>query len=224
MIRLEHVSFRYQASDADVLNDVSLHVNSGEVVSLLGPSGCGKSTLMYVCGLLLTPRAGRVLIDDVEASDLGDTDRSRVRAQDIGFVFQDAMLDTARSVLANVAEGAAYSAVEDDEIRRRALALCEEFGLRERMHARAADLSGGQAQRVALCRALVKRPRIILADEPSGNLDPGNGRLVLDHLRGEARERDTAVLVVTHDDRMAERCDRIVQFAQLARHDSETIT
>lgn len=215
MIELRDVTYRYRRDASDVLSGVDLSLGEGSVTALLGPSGCGKSTMLYVCGLMLTPGSGEVLLHGERVSDLSDRRRSRLRARSIGFIFQDAMLDGTRSVADNVAEGAAFTDLAASVIADRTERLLEEFGVADRAFARVADLSGGQAQRVALCRALVKEPTVVLADEPSGNLDRVNGDLVIDRLIAEAHGRGTTVLVVTHDERLAQRCDRTVAFEEL---------
>ena len=220
MIELRDVTYRYRRDASDVLSGVDLSLGAGTVTALLGPSGCGKSTMLYVCGLMLTPRSGEVLLDGQRVSGLSDHQRSRLRARSIGFIFQDAMLDATRSVADNVAEGAAFTTLPAPVIAERTERLLEEFGVADRAFARVADLSGGQAQRVALCRALVKEPAVVLADEPSGNLDRTNGDLVIDRLLAEAHGRGTTVLVVTHDERLAQRCDTTVAFEEL--HGSAT--
>ncbi|WP_062464346.1 ABC transporter ATP-binding protein [Demequina soli] len=220
MIALRDVTFQYRSDSTPVLDGVDLTLAPGALTALRGPSGCGKSTLMYLCGLMLTPQDGEVLLNGRTVSHLPDRHRSRLRAASIGFVFQDAMLDTTRSVIDNVTEGAAFTGRAPRDIAARAHALLAEFELSDHARAKASSLSGGQSQRVALCRALVKAPTVILADEPSGNLDRANGDRVVDRLRDEAHRHGTSVLVVTHDDRLAARCDASIEFEVLSAHRS----
>jgi ABC-type lipoprotein export system ATPase subunit len=188
----------------------SATVEGGESVAIVGPSGSGKSTLLYLLGLLARPWSGRLEIAGHDVQELDDRARSDIRAEHIGFVFQDAVLDTKRSVLANVIEGAIYRGSDRSETIRSARELVDELGVCVELDRRAVDLSGGQAQRVALARALVGRPSILLADEPTGNLDKENGRVVADALFDQTRQ-GKAVVIVTHDLELAQRCDRTLQ-------------
>ena len=179
------------------------------MTALTGPSGRGKSTLLYVLGLLLTPTSGAVAIGGEAASSLPDAARSRIRASRIGFVFQDAELDPTRTVIDSVLEPALYAGSRKAELVPRALELLERFGLTERAHHRPGQVSGGQAQRLAVCRALLNDPDIILADEPTGNLDRGNTDLVIGAL-ADAADEGRVVVIATHDPYVLERCDEAV--------------
>ncbi len=179
------------------------------MTAITGPSGCGKSTLLYLLGLLLPPTAGRILWQGVDMSAGSDAEQSEVRGLGIGFVFQDALLDPSRSILANVTEGALYARLEPSAARAYALELLGRFGVDRRAMHRPGEISGGQAQRVALCRALVKRPHLILADEPSGNLDEASANVVWSALDRAARDGVT-VVVATHDRRRAASADEMI--------------
>ncbi|MDQ3431883.1 MAG: ABC transporter ATP-binding protein [Actinomycetota bacterium] len=198
MIATDRLGFAYHPTQPPVLQDFSHEFAAETLTVVSGRSGCGKSTLLYLAGLMLTPTRGRVLVDGVEVSSLSDGARSRLRAQHVGFVFQDAVLDPARSVLDNACEGGIYAGMPLAEQRHRARELLARFGIEGRADHRPGEVSGGQAQRVALCRALLKQPRLILADEPTGNLDPDSAGIVWDALHRAAAEGAT-VIVATHD-------------------------
>ncbi|RFA15094.1 ABC transporter [Subtercola boreus] len=184
-------------------------VEAGELVALTGASGRGKSTLLYLLGLMVRPHGGIILVDGVPADALPDDRRAELRARLLGFVFQDALLDPGRTVLDNVLETALYRSESRRVSVRRAHELLARFGVEQRAEARPGQLSGGQAQRIALCRALMNRPGILLADEPTGNLDAQSAAVVLGAFR-EAAEGGAAVLVATHDPWLVSRSDRVV--------------
>jgi putative ABC transport system ATP-binding protein len=200
------LSFGYRPGEA-VIRTWSGSIALGEVVSLTGRSGSGKSTLLYLLGALLRPWSGSLRIGGVEVATAGDRGRSDVRAAHVGFVFQDALLDTRRSIMENILEGVVYRGGHRGEAVNEARRLLERFAVGVEPNRRATDLSGGQAQRVALCRALIGRPIVLLADEPTGNLDresaAGVERALFDYSRSGA-----AVVVATHDEALAARCDR----------------
>jgi lipoprotein-releasing system ATP-binding protein len=194
-----------------VLYGIDLTLSAGELTALIGPSGSGKSTLLNVTGLLDKPTGGRVLIQGTDTSGLGEKELTRFRGRSIGFIFQFHHLLPAFTALENVMLPA-YSdrGRPSAEMRKRAFELLCHVGLEDRADYKTIDLSGGQQQRVAIARALMQKPPLILADEPTGNLDTASADQVFELLRGVNREQGTALLVVTHDPRMAERCDRIV--------------
>jgi ABC-type lipoprotein export system ATPase subunit len=176
----------------------------GAITVVTGPSGSGKSTLLYLLGLLLRPRRGSVLVDGQVVSGLPDVERSAIRSRRLGFVFQDALLDPTRSALDNVLEPAVFAGVPRSQVRHRAELLLDALGVGHRTAHRPGQMSGGQAQRVALCRALLLEPGIVLGDEPTGNLDASNTDVVWSAL-SEATSEGATVVVATHDPRLVER-------------------
>lgn len=210
ILRAERLSHRYRQGGT-VLSGIDFSADAGEVVALTGPSGRGKSTLLFILGLLLVPTKGSVRVFGQDTRRLTDRGRSRLRAETFGYLFQDAALDGSRSVLDNVTEPALYSTgCSRRSLNARAEELLEEFDVRQRKHARPGRLSGGQAQRIALCRALVLHPRIIVADEPTGNLDSATSDLVISGLARRAKEGST-VIIATHDERVVGAADREVR-------------
>lgn len=211
MVVLEGLAFGYSRGEP-IIDGLDHAFAPGLVTGVTGASGRGKSTLLYLIGLLLTPWSGRIAIgDEDQASELGDLERSRLRAHCIGFVFQDAVLDPSRSVLDNVVEGAIYAGVPRRVASERAHELLERFGVLVRAEHRPGEVSGGQAQRVALCRALLNRPQLILADEPTGNLDPTSAGVVIKALQETAHHAGTTVIIASHDPRVVEACDAVLE-------------
>ncbi len=195
-----------------VLHGIDLTLRPGEFAALIGPSGSGKSTLLNLIGLLDRPTGGKVLLQGQDTSELEDDDLARMRARTLGFVFQFHHLLGAFSAMENVMMPLlADQGRPTAEMRERAMALLQDIGLRERADAPPSKLSGGQQQRVAIARALVTSPALVLADEPTGNLDTGTSAQVFELLRRFNVERGTTFLIVTHDPRLAERCDRIIE-------------
>ncbi|KJL22961.1 Lipoprotein-releasing system ATP-binding protein LolD [Microbacterium oxydans] len=189
-----------------VLNGWSAQFSAGSMTAITGPSGRGKSTLLYLLGLMLRPSAGQVIVNGEDAASARDAPRARLRAQQFGFVFQDAALDATRSILDNVTETALYRRESRAAAERRARDLLERFGVDLPPNRKPGQVSGGQAQRIALCRALLNAPRVLLADEPTGNLDPATSELVVEALRGHAHAGN-AVIVVTHSPGVAAASD-----------------
>jgi len=204
LVEVRHVSKIYRLGEEEIraLDDVSLDIESGEFISIIGPSGSGKSTLMHILGCLDTPTAGTVKLDGVMIQDASPRQLAALRNQKIGFVFQFFNLLPKLNVVQNVELPMIYSGVPARERRRRALAALEAVGLANRCRHRPSQLSGGQQQRVAIARALVNDPRIILADEPTGNLDSHTGEAILGLFRELSRQGRTIVLV-THDPEIA---------------------
>jgi len=195
----------------EALRGVDLDVRQGEFCALTGPSGCGKTTLLNIVGLLDRPTGGVVRLAGVDTGPLDDDARTTLRAETLGFIFQFHHLLMAFTAVENVMMPLMSRAGRvRPEMRARAMDLLERVGLADRARYKVTDLSGGQQQRVAIARALVMDPLLVLADEPTGNLDTESGDRVLDVLRGVNRDRGTAFLIVTHDPSIADRCDREV--------------
>ncbi|MCP1412898.1 ABC transporter ATP-binding protein [Paenarthrobacter sp. A20] len=203
-----NLSFGYTKSDL-IIEDWSEQFNAGEMVALAGASGRGKSTLLYLLGLMLGPLSGEIMVFGRNVTRLSDASRAGLRARNYGFVFQDAVLDSSRTVLDNVVETALYSGLKRDLAVARAHDLLRQFGVETRSDHKPGQISGGQAQRIALCRGLMGNPPLLLADEPTGNLDAESSRAVIDALRQRALEGGT-VVVATHDPRVMDSCDRVI--------------
>jgi lipoprotein-releasing system ATP-binding protein len=195
-----------------VLHGISFALGAGEFTALIGPSGSGKSTLLHLLGLLDRPTGGRIYLQGCDTGALGERALGRFRGRTIGFVFQFHHLLPAFTALENVMMPVlADRGRTDPEMRDRASALLQRVGLEDRADSRVTDLSGGQQQRVAVARALAMSPSLVLADEPTGNLDTQSGNQVFALLRRFNREQRTAFLIVTHDPRLAARCDRVLE-------------
>jgi lipoprotein-releasing system ATP-binding protein len=214
VLHLEHVRKSYGEGElaVEVLHDVDLALARGEFAALIGPSGSGKSTLLNLIGLLDRPSAGRLFIEGAETSRLAEAELTRLRGRAIGFVFQHHYLLPEFTAAENVMMPLlAARGRPDAAMRRTAEDLLERVGLTPWRDNRATKLSGGQQQRVAIARALAMNPALVLADEPTGNLDTKTADGVFDLLREVNALRGTAFLVVTHDPRLASRCDRIIE-------------
>lgn len=209
LLEARDVTFGYTAN-VPVLNEWSARFTAGSMTALTGPSGRGKSTLLYLLGLMLTPSAGQILVDQADVAFLSDSARARLRAQRFGFVFQDAALDQTRTVLDNVTEVALYRGAPRKGVEAEARALLERFGVDVPADRKPGQVSGGQAQRIALSRALLGSPSLLLADEPTGNLDPVTADVVVAALRGHAHN-GAVVIVVTHAPEVAAACDREIR-------------
>jgi putative ABC transport system ATP-binding protein len=212
MIQLADVSKTYRTDriETKALDRVTLDIEGGEFVAVMGPSGCGKTTLLNLIGLLDVPSSGQVSIDGQPVTTQRDAELSRLRNEKVGFIFQSFHLVSDLPVLDNVQIPLLYRRMSGRERRRHALAALDRVGLASRVHHFPSQLSGGQQQRVAVARALVGRPRVLLADEPTGNLDSQMGDEVL-ALLAETNREGTTVVMVTHDARMAEHAHRVVR-------------
>ena len=212
VIKAENLTKIYQMGEVKVhaLNGLSLKIARGEVVSIMGPSGSGKSTLMNIIGCLDRPTSGNYILDDEAVSSLTDDQLATIRNRKVGFVFQSFNLLSRATALANVELPLRYSGNPRGG-RDRARQALESVGLADRIHHRPNELSGGQQQRVAIARALVNEPAIILADEPTGNLDTKSGQEIMELLLQLNRQRGTTLIIVTHAADIAERSQRIIR-------------
>jgi lipoprotein-releasing system ATP-binding protein len=214
-LRLEGVRKSYDIGtpvEAEVLHGIDLVLKEGEFAALIGPSGSGKTTLLNLIGLLDQPSGGALFIEGQKTGALGDVERTRLRGRSIGFVFQYHYLLPAFTALENVMMPIlAARGHPDEEMRDTAAALLDKVGLTPWRDNKANDISGGQQQRVAIARSLAMHPALVLADEPSGNLDTQSADSVFDLMRSVNEASRTTFLIVTHDPRLAQRCDRIIE-------------
>ena len=215
LIKLRNLEFSYQlgSQEVSILNSVDFDVAEGEMVAIKGPSGSGKSTMLYLVGGLLKPKAGRIKVLGRGFDGCSSDDLSRLRRDHIGFIFQQFHLVPGATVLENILLGVEYthqSASKKQEYRERAIALAQRMGIGDRLDHLPNELSGGQQQRVAIARALIKNPKIILADEPTGNLDSKSTKEILAIL-GELHQEGQTLVVITHDDDVAQVCQRVVE-------------
>jgi putative ABC transport system ATP-binding protein len=211
MLKLEHISKVYRAADVETsaLDDVTLEVPQGEFLAIMGPSGCGKSTLLNILGLIDSPTAGNYWFRGEDIARCSEEELTLRRRAGVGFVFQNFNLIDDLNVAANVEVALIYRKVPAAERRKRVGAALERVGLAHRAKHMPKQLSGGQQQRVAVARALVADPTVILADEPTGNLDTANGDAVMEMLTGVAKA-GTTIVMVTHSQAHAARADRVV--------------
>ena len=212
MIRLQGITKVYPMGkrELEVLRGIDLHIEQGEMVAIMGPSGSGKTTVLNIVGCLDKPTGGSYLLDGAEVSRLSSGELAQVRAQKVGFVFQVFNLLPQLSALANVELALKYARGSNHH-RERALAALDRVGLTDRASHRPTELSGGEQQRVAIARALAKDPPLILADEPTGNLDSRSGEEVMSILSSLHRDQAITLLVITHDSNVAGHCQRIIR-------------
>ena len=212
LIRLEKISRRYQMGTEIVhaLREVSLNIQRGEYVAIMGPSGSGKSTLMNLIGCLDSPTSGQYELNGIQVSEMDDNRLAEVRNREIGFVFQTFNLLPRSDALRNVELPLIYSGMPMDERRQVALEALANVGLGDRIHHRPNELSGGQRQRVAVARALVNRPSILLADEPTGNLDSKTGEEIM-ALFEQLWKRGNTIILVTHEEDIAKHAHRVIR-------------
>jgi putative ABC transport system ATP-binding protein len=220
MLRTENLLKVYRTEDVETtaLNKVNLHIQSGEFVSIMGPSGCGKSTLLNILGMIDSPTGGNYYFEDQEVGNLPERKRSEVRKHNLGFVFQSFNLIDELTVFENVELPLLYVKVPASERKKRVDALLESMNIMHRRNHFPQQLSGGQQQRVAVARAVVNRPKLILADEPTGNLDSQNGDEVMKIL-SDLNAEGTTIVMVTHSSYCAEFGNRIVRLL-----DGEVVT
>ena len=214
MITLKDINKIYRTDEIETqaLENVNIHIDKGEFVSVMGPSGCGKSTLLNIVGLLDTPTSGTVTIAGTNVECMNDSHLAAFRNQKLGFVFQSFHLIDSLNVIDNVMLPLLYRKSSASEREKLAKAVLERVGLSHRMRHRPSQLSGGQCQRVAIARAIVGNPEIILADEPTGNLDSKMGAEVMELLHTLNREDGRTIMMVTHNEEQAHQTDRIIRF------------
>jgi putative ABC transport system ATP-binding protein len=211
VLKVEAVTRTYPSQPpVQALRHVSFSVDQGELAAIVGPSGSGKTTLLHIMGSLDRPDAGSVWIDGVDTTACSDSEHAALRATRIGFVFQQFFLAEHQSILDNVADGLLYAGVRQARRQARALEALEQVGLAERRASLPTQLSGGQRQRVAIARALVGEPAVLLADEPTGNLDSATGESIL-ALFTRLHEDGATIVIITHDPRIAQRMPRRIE-------------
>lgn len=212
LIEMEQIRKSYKMADEnlEVLKGISLAIEQGDYVAIMGPSGSGKSTLMHILGCLDVPSSGHYFLSGQDIAGLSESKLASIRRNQIGFVFQSFNLLAALNALENVALPLLYQGVSPGEQRERATEALNQVGLGERLHHRPSQLSGGQQQRVAIARAIVTKPPVILADEPTGNLDSHAGQEVLG-IFSRLHEAGQTVIMITHDTQVAHHANRIIQ-------------
>ncbi len=212
MITMQNITKSYQMGTQEVhaLRGVDLTISEGEFVAIMGPSGSGKSTLMNIIGCLDAPTAGTYTLDGIDVSHMSDDEQARVRNRRVGFVFQQFNLLARTSALKQVALPLLYAGVGHREREERARAALEAVGLGDRIDHKPDELSGGQQQRVAIARALVTEPAIILADEPTGNLDTQVGKEIMDIFKRLHQEKGITLVIITHDPEVAAQAERTI--------------
>lgn len=213
ILTLNDVSRFYGSGEArvDALKKANVKVNAGELVALVGPSGSGKSTLLSISGALLRPSEGQVSLNGSDISRLRGTDRTKLRLERIGFIFQTSNLVSYLTGLEQLQFIGKMLGMDKREIDKRAHGLLEELGMDHRASHYPEQMSGGERQRVAIARALMNEPDVILADEPTASLDSARGRQVVELLASEVHNRNTAGILVTHDERLIDVCDRVLR-------------
>ncbi|HEY9500330.1 MAG TPA: ABC transporter ATP-binding protein [Pyrinomonadaceae bacterium] len=215
MLKVENLSKEYATPNGPlrILSNISFDLKPGAAVSIMGPSGSGKSTLLYILGALEPPSSGRVSLDGLDPFSLRPKELAAFRNRQLGFIFQDHCLLPQCSVIENVLTPTLV-AERDGDVTTRARDLLKRVGLGERVDHRPAQLSGGEKQRTALARALIMKPRLLLCDEPTGNLDQKSAGVVADLLLEVLRDSDTSLIVVTHSPELASRCPRMLELRE----------
>lgn len=225
MIKVSNIVKVYKNGnlELEVLKGLNLEVKEGEYVAFMGPSGSGKSTFMNILGCLDRLTSGEYILDNVDVSTMKGDELSIVRNKKIGFVFQTFNLLPKLTALENVALPALYAGIKKEERLKRAAKALESVGLGERMHHKPGEMSGGQRQRVAIARAIINNPRILLADEPTGNLDSKSGEEVLEIFKN-LNDKGTTIVMVTHEEDVAEHCKRIIRLKDGIIEKDEIVT
>jgi len=215
LLKVENLSKEYATPNGPlrILSNISFDLKPGAAVSIMGPSGSGKSTLLYILGALEPPSSGRVSLDGLDPFSLRPKELAAFRNRQLGFIFQDHCLLPQCSVIENVLTPTLV-AERDGDVTTRARELLKRVGLGERLDHRPAQLSGGEKQRTALARALIMKPRLLLCDEPTGNLDQKSASVVADLLLEVLRDSDTSLIVVTHSPELASRCPRMLELRE----------
>lgn len=214
IIKAENLKKSYKMSKTNLvsaLNGANIEIKEGDFISIVGPSGCGKSTLLHILGLLDRPDSGKVVIDGIDVSKMKEKKAAKLRAKKIGFVFQGFNLIPTLTALENVMLAGKYGGLKYGERKERAMKLLKEMGLESRENHKPNELSGGQQQRVALARALINNPSIILADEPTGELDSKTSLEIMTMLKKLNKEENRTFVIVTHNDEVAKSCKKIVR-------------
>jgi lipoprotein-releasing system ATP-binding protein len=216
VLRLENITRLYREGEGqlEVFSGLSLSINAGEIVALVGPSGAGKSSLLHIAGLLEAPTSGEIFIESAATSGLPDSERTRIRRDRVGFVYQAHHLLPEFDALENVVLPQMIAGRSRADAAKEGARLLETLGLGQRLSHRPGQLSGGEQQRVAIARALANKPRLLLADEPTGNLDPKTSGGVFDALIAITRAQGLAALIATHNFELASRMDRVLQLHQ----------
>ncbi|WP_186673599.1 ABC transporter ATP-binding protein [Sporosarcina sp. BP05] len=211
ILKLENISKVFGDGNTEnrVLSNISLSIKRGEFVALVGPSGSGKSTLLSIIGALLSPSDGQLFLDNQALHSMTKKQQNQVRAKNIGFIFQASNLISYLNVREQLNLMVAISRLDKEEAKKRIDALLRDLGLHQKEHHYPKELSGGEKQRVAIARAFMNNPSIILADEPTASLDSKRGRQVVEMIATEVQSRNKAALMVTHDERMLDLCDRV---------------
>lgn len=206
-----HKVYKTSYYEVRAINGITMRIEDGEFIAIMGPSGSGKSTLLYLIGCLDKPTKGEVIIDGVETSKLGDDELTRLRREKLGFIFQQYNLISTLTALENVELPMIFRGVPKDERKRKAMELLRLIGIEDIAERKPMEISGGQQQRVAIARAMANEPRILLCDEPTGNLDSKSGRQIMGTIKELNEEKGVTVILVTHDPSMAEFAERIVR-------------
>jgi len=213
LISLKNITKTFKSKDETltILNNINLDIKKGEYISAIGPSGSGKSTLLYIMGLLLNPDKGEIIIKGTNALSLSDKKKSFIRNQLIGFIFQSYHLLPEFSALENIILPSILKGTSKTEALKKATNLLAKVDLLKRESHKPNELSGGEQQRICICRALINEPAIIFADEPTGNLDSHNASNIIDILENMIKEENTTLVLVTHNEKLAERATRTIK-------------